>query len=321
MLELGFRGDMDQIGAAIRPERQTAFFSATWAKEVQSLACTLCTDTPVAIRVGGSGKANGENGDALMAREGITQEVIVVDFPAETKPWVKQEEEKNRLLEEHIRKTMQEENTKMIVFVNQKNFADELSEKLWKEGISCDALHGGRPQETRLWVLDKFRKGETRLLIATDVMGRGLDVPAVTHVVVYSMGGIEDYITRSSSSSSCPNSPTGPRSSSSSWRSRSSQCHQSCGRSRTTSPLGSAEAIGEEGRVGARGVVVVVVVAIGRTEAAAGIKTEAGIRTTGGRRMIGKRLHPRQASLARRSPQRSLCHGAVPLRSDGRRTL
>jgi len=196
MLELGFRSDMDRIGAGVRPERQTAFFSATWSNEVQSLACALCVDAPVTIRVGDARTANTGGGDVLMAREGITQEVVVVDFPDDPKPWVKQEEEKNILLEAHIKRALQEENAKMLIFVNQKNFADELCDKLWKEGVNVDALHGGRPQQTRLWVLDRFRKGETRLLIATDVMGRGLDVPDVTHVVVYSMGGIEDYIHR-----------------------------------------------------------------------------------------------------------------------------
>merc|ERR1711920_1222653 len=113
------------------------------------------------------------------------------------KPWEKQEEEKLRLLEAHIKHSLKDGFSKMIVFVNQKTFADELSQKMYNEGIwDCDTLHGGRPQEKRLWILDKFRSGEVRLLIATDVMGRGLDVPGVTHVVVFSMGGIEDYVHR-----------------------------------------------------------------------------------------------------------------------------
>merc|ERR1712217_132453 len=87
--------------------------------------------------------------------------------------------------------------SKMIIFVNQKSFADDLVNKLYEQGVhDVDALHGGRPQEKRLYILDQFRKGYVRLLIATDVMGRGLDVPGVTHVVVYSMGGCEDYIHR-----------------------------------------------------------------------------------------------------------------------------
>lgn len=194
MLEMGFRTEMEQISSAIRPERQMAFFSATWSKEVQSLAVTFCSEVPVTIRVGGA-EGSGE-GEALAARKGITQEVVVVDFPEEPKPWIKQEEEKNRLLHAHIKTVFEDRDAKMILFVNQKAFADELSGKLWDDGIYVDTLHGGRRQEDRLAVLDKFRQGEVRLLIATDVMGRGLDVQGVTHVVVYSMGGVEDYIHR-----------------------------------------------------------------------------------------------------------------------------
>jgi len=200
MLDLGFSGDMAEVGAAIRPERQTVFFSATWPKEVQNLACQLCSDAPVMIRVGklgqGSSGGDGDDAEVLLAREGITQQVIVVDYPNEPKPWDKQDEEKRRLLDQHIKTVMALQDTKMIIFVNQKNFASELSDKLWQEGIQVDAIHGGRPQETRLKILDQFRKGETRLLIATDVIGRGLDIPKVSHVVIYSMNGVEDYIHR-----------------------------------------------------------------------------------------------------------------------------
>jgi len=194
MLEMGFRGDMEQISSAIRSERQTAFFSATWSKEVQSLAVAFCTEPPVTIRVGGNGSS--EDVEALTARKGITQEVVVLDFPGEQKPWIRQEQEKNNILHSHIKMVFKDPNAKMLLFVNQKNFADELSNKLWSEGIYADTLHGGRKQEDRLAVLDKFRQGQVSLLIATDVMGRGLDVQGVTHVVIYSMGGIDDYIHR-----------------------------------------------------------------------------------------------------------------------------
>lgn len=193
MLELGFRGDMEQIASAIRPERQTAFFSATWSKEIQGVASTFATEMPVTIRVG---QAAGAGQEGLTARKGITQQVVVVDFPEEKKPWEKQEQKKREILEEHIKKALADEEAKMILFVNSKVFADELCEKLYEGGIFCDTLHGGRPQEKRLWVLDQFRKGRTQLLIATDVMGRGLDVEGVTHVVVFEMGGVEDYIHR-----------------------------------------------------------------------------------------------------------------------------
>merc|ERR1712190_326564 len=57
-------------------------------------------------------------------------------------------------------------------------------------------MHGGKTQETRLAVLEEFRSSDTKLLVTTDVMGRGLDIPGISHVVVYDMGDIEDYIHR-----------------------------------------------------------------------------------------------------------------------------
>merc|ERR1719442_241303 len=57
-------------------------------------------------------------------------------------------------------------------------------------------MHGGRKQEMRLNVLDGFKTGDTRLLVTTDVMGRGLDIPDITHVVIYDMGDVDDYVHR-----------------------------------------------------------------------------------------------------------------------------
>jgi len=85
---------------------------------------------------------------------------------------------------------------KVLVFVNQKQVADELATVLQQEGFAADSMHGGKSQTNRLWVLDEFRKGALRLLVCTDVLGRGIDLPDVSHVVIYEMGLIEDYIHR-----------------------------------------------------------------------------------------------------------------------------
>merc|ERR1719436_1222961 len=104
---------------------------------------------------------------------------------------------KRRLLDLHIRNVLvASPDNKILVFVSKKGFADELSENLTKDGIKADAMHGGRKQDQRLWVLDEFRKGKIRLLVATDVLGRGIDIPDVSHVVIYEMGAIDDYIHR-----------------------------------------------------------------------------------------------------------------------------
>merc|ERR1711974_500930 len=74
--------------------------------------------------------------------------------------------------------------------------ADKLSTRLRTQGFKADAMHGGKSQDYRLWVLDQFRKGFLRVLVCTDVLGRGIDIPSVSHVVIHEMGDIEDYIHR-----------------------------------------------------------------------------------------------------------------------------
>jgi len=195
MLDMGFHGDVTAISEQVRPERQVLFFSATWSKDVQKLASGLCNGgtKPVRISVGQKSDAEAEKA-AMQARKGIDQEVVVVDMPGD---WKKQEAEKKQLLESYLVRVLKEsENHKVLVFVSQKQLADDLSDKLWKEGIKADAMHGGKQQEQRLWVLDQFKQGQVRLLICTDVLGRGIDIPKVSHVVVFDMGGIEDYVHR-----------------------------------------------------------------------------------------------------------------------------
>jgi len=187
MLDMGFADDVQKIASEVRRDRQALFFSATWSSEVQTLALNFCSQDPVRIRVGGSTTE-------LCAREGITQEVVVVDFP---NSWRKTEPEKRLLLDAHVRKVMRESaEAKVLVFVETKSYADELVEKLNAEGFSADSIHGGRLQEDRLRVLEEFRTGKFRLLVATDVLGRGIDLPDVSHVVVFEMGTIADYIHR-----------------------------------------------------------------------------------------------------------------------------
>merc|ERR1719335_216142 len=64
------------------------------------------------------------------------------------------------------------------------------------EGFAGETMHGGRSQETRMQVLERFKSEECRLLVTTDVMGRGLDIPTISHVVVFDMGDVDDYVHR-----------------------------------------------------------------------------------------------------------------------------
>jgi len=196
MLDMGFRGDMEQLSSTIRADRQMVFFSATWPKDVESLAHNLCTTgQPVTIRVTAAGKESEE----LVAREGIHQDVVIIEeLPAGRgmDKWGKQDEIKKKMLDAHLKKVLASPQAKVMIFVNDKLFADSLANKLWEEGVPADCMHGGRPQERRLSILDCFRKGSLRVLVATDVVGRGLDIPDVTHVVVYSFNTALEYIHR-----------------------------------------------------------------------------------------------------------------------------
>merc|ERR1712025_555985 len=74
--------------------------------------------------------------------------------------------------------------------------AEQVTRDLKNEGFPAEVMHGGRPQDVRLQVMGRFKNHKTRLLVATDVMGRGLDIPTITHVVLYDMPDIEDYVHR-----------------------------------------------------------------------------------------------------------------------------
>merc|ERR1711972_1006779 len=86
---------------------------------------------------------------------------------------------------------------KMLVFVNTKDMAWELSEQLRKEGFAADFMTANRSQNERHECIRKFKEGETKLVVTTDVMARGLDIPGITNVLVYDCyGGIDDYVHR-----------------------------------------------------------------------------------------------------------------------------
>lgn len=188
MLDLGFQDDIQNFSSRIRADRHTLFFSATWPIHVQELATNLCLNSsqPAILRVG-----QGEAG-AGATRKDIVQKVVVFD----EYDWDAREKAKKALLYSHLREVLQVQSHKVLVFVSSKVLADELTETLGSEGFLTDAMHGGRKQWDRDEVLARFKRDEFRLLVATDVMGRGLDIPTITHVVIYDMGDIDDYVHR-----------------------------------------------------------------------------------------------------------------------------
>merc|ERR1712232_778656 len=141
-----------------------------------------------------------ESSIALKARDTILQDVKVVDCQKGDPPksdWDEQGNIKRKLLEKHVRCVLEKsEDHKVLVFVQSKDLADELSKSLWRDGFHADSMHGGKPQDERLSVLDQFRKGSLRLLVVTDVLSRGIDIPQVSHVVIHGFGSIDGYVHR-----------------------------------------------------------------------------------------------------------------------------
>jgi len=189
MLECGFEEQVGRIGRTIRRDRHTLFFSATWPPKVQHMAQLMCSSElpPVRIMAG-----QRQDGDGPTSREDILQEVVVFEQPT----WEERDSAKQELLYAHLREVLSNESHKTLVFVGRKNLADTLASRLKSEGFRANVMHGGKSQDSRLATLEAFRNGEIQLLVTTDVMGRGLDIPGISHVVCYDMGDIEDYVHR-----------------------------------------------------------------------------------------------------------------------------
>jgi superfamily II DNA/RNA helicase len=172
MLDMGFIHDIKRIVAMLRKERQTLFFSATMPQEITKLADQMLRDparlavTPQASTV-----------------DRVEQRVILTDKSA--KP--------NLLVE--VLKT--ETTDRVLVFTRTKHGADKVVRALQKSGFGAEAIHGNKSQNQRERVLADFRNGKLRILIATDIAARGIDVDGVSHVVNYDLPNIpESYVHR-----------------------------------------------------------------------------------------------------------------------------
>jgi len=192
MLDSGFGDQMDGIAEHVSAGRQTVFFSATWPKEVRKLAKRMCNAPPIRVNVGqAQEQENGDSGPS--ARNDIVQEVVVHD----SEDWKAVEREKLRRLNDHVRELLRNPDNKSLVFVSSKQMTWELAEKLTEEGFKADFMYGGRSQDARHEVVRKLKEGEIKLLVSTDVMARGLDIPNISHVVVFdTCGGIDEYVHR-----------------------------------------------------------------------------------------------------------------------------
>src|SRR5690606_22623951 len=175
MLDMGFIPDIERIFKLTPPKKQTLFFSATMPPEITRLTKQFLND-PTRIEVA-KPATTGEN---------IAQ--FMVPMPS-TDP-----KAKRTALRELITRT---EVANGIVFCNRKSEVDIVAKSLKKHGIDAAAIHGDLDQATRMRTLESFRKGELRLLCASDVAARGLDIPAVSHVFNYDVPHhADDYVHR-----------------------------------------------------------------------------------------------------------------------------
>ncbi|XP_068217609.1 probable ATP-dependent RNA helicase DDX43 [Palaemon carinicauda] len=174
MLDMGFEPQVRKIVMNIRPDRQTILTSATWPDEVQLLANKLLTN-PIHVIVGSLD---------LQAVDTITQRVVVCSIM----------EKEERLLQ--FMKNLKPED-KAIIFVAQKITVDDLSVKLLEAGYAVESMHGGRNQRDREYSLRQLKSGRSKVLIATDVAARGIDINDITHVVNYDCPrDMEEYVHR-----------------------------------------------------------------------------------------------------------------------------
>jgi len=172
MLDMGFLRDIKRVINLMPAKRQNLLFSATFSREIRELAKGILNN-PVSI------EATPENTTV----EKIVQKVYRVD--------------KTRKTDLLIKLINEGDWGQALIFTRTKHGANRLSEKLGKKGITSAAIHGNKSQNARTKALAGFKKGEVRMLVATDIAARGLDIPLLPHVVNFELPNVpEDYVHR-----------------------------------------------------------------------------------------------------------------------------
>jgi ATP-dependent RNA helicase RhlE len=172
MLDMGFINDIRKIMKAIPKKRQTLLFSATFSNEIKSLANDFL-NSPQQVQVA---RRN-------TTAEQISQVVHLVD-----------KGRKRELLSQLIG---QGNWRQVLVFTRTKHLANRLSTQLTQDGLSASAIHGNKSQGARTRALADFKQGKIRVLVATDIAARGLDIELLPHVVNFELPNVpEDYVHR-----------------------------------------------------------------------------------------------------------------------------
>ncbi|WP_170330735.1 DEAD/DEAH box helicase [Ruegeria arenilitoris] len=181
MLDMGFIPDIERIFSLTPFTRQTLFFSATMASEIERITDTFLS-APARIEV------------ARQATASETIEQGVVMFKGGRRD--REASAKRKVLRALI-DAEGDKCTNAIIFCNRKTDVDICSKSLKKYGYNAAAIHGDLDQSQRMKTLDGFRDGSLRLLVASDVAARGLDIPSVSHVFNFDVPGhAEDYVHR-----------------------------------------------------------------------------------------------------------------------------
>jgi ATP-dependent RNA helicase RhlE len=172
MLDMGFLPAVRRILAALPKRRQTLFFSATMGREPQSLADRILTDP---------------------ARVEVTPQATTVEKVSQAVYFVERHD-KQELLEHLLRDP---DITRALVFTRTKHAANRVAQRLCGAGIEASALHGNKSQSQRERAMRTFRSGGTRVMVATDIAARGIDVDDVSHVVNFDLPNLpESYVHR-----------------------------------------------------------------------------------------------------------------------------
>ncbi len=172
MLDMGFLRDIKKILAVIPSKRQNLLFSATFSKDIKKLANTFLHN-PVMVEATPE-NTTAEKVDQLIYRTDKTKKNALVIKLIDEGDW-----------------------QQVLIFTRTKHGANRLSQKLDKAGITSAAIHGNKSQGARTKALAGFKSGKTRVLVATDIAARGLDIPLLPHVINYELPNVpEDYVHR-----------------------------------------------------------------------------------------------------------------------------
>ncbi|HXP72735.1 MAG TPA: DEAD/DEAH box helicase [Stellaceae bacterium] len=172
MLDMGFIRDVRKVISVLPKQRQTQLFSATMPSDISRLASEILRD-PVRIEVA----------PAATTVELVEQHVYFVDAG-----------QKRTLLAEVLKDPTL---TRVIVFTRTKHGANRVAEHLERSGITAAAIHGNKSQTARQRALEGFRRGHARVLVATDIAARGIDIDGVTHVINFEIPNVpESYVHR-----------------------------------------------------------------------------------------------------------------------------